>query len=248
MNVKINGKDISISISTYFEGILAEYHKYNDELTAGFKAANKRYLDDVAEGMYTSEEMAKRLTQAREKAMATFNEKASALNEKWFNYLADIQHGTHRALSEFTKPDDYELKINNALQFLKIEGKGITDEAAHDVLKEFENDMSTMRTFKRVIEKQKGTILSDAYGNTTFPLTFKRFENLETYFGHLTELIKNSKLLFTMEKSETQTEITKTGQKLYLPMDCYMQLISEKNIIEDSKKFEEMSSELFETV
>ena len=50
------------------------------------------------------------------------------------------------------KPDDYEVKISNALKFLELAGEKLTDEQAYDILKPFLEDYQTMELFKPVVE------------------------------------------------------------------------------------------------
>ena len=46
-----------------------------------------------------------------------------------------------------TKPADYATRVNNALQFIQIEGDDITDMAAFTILQDFLGDYNQMRLF-----------------------------------------------------------------------------------------------------
>ena len=70
------------------------------------------------------------------------------------------------------KPDDYEVKISNALKFLELAGEKLTDDQAYDILKPFMTDFETMALFKPVVEglSKKGGL--DIWNQ--FTKTFKK--------------------------------------------------------------------------
>lgn len=155
------------------------------------------------------------------------------------------------------KPFDYEMKVSNALQFVKTEGEELDDATASQLLRDFFDDMETMRRFCRVIEKQvtaesekfsaknvKNENVLFEHANATFPLTFGKLFRSEKLVKALYELEEMANILFAHEMRETETEYV-NGIAISVPTDCYMQLLTEHNIIEQAEIVEEMLLELF---
>lgn len=248
MNIIINKTPTAVFFKAYLEQLINEYHELNKQLDEAYRTANKEYKDGFASKVYTDEYLQKQLCSRTDKASDNFKAKAEALNGKAKRYIAELKSKIIPALSEAEKPTDYAIRINNALQFIQLEGAEIDDTTAFQILHEFINDVETMQRFRSVIEHQKGEKLSDAYGRTTFPLTFKRLENCESFLEAFAELEATTDRLFIGKKSETETEYTPSGVKLFVPMDGYTQLISEKNAAEQAETLEAMASELFTTI
>lgn len=49
------------------------------------------------------------------------------------------------------KPADYQVQISNALKFLELAGKNLTDDQAYNILKPFQADYETMMLFQSVV-------------------------------------------------------------------------------------------------
>ncbi len=247
MNIVINKSIATVELKKALEHLIEEYHSYNKELEESTRTANQKYKQGFSENVYTDEYLLKALSEATEKASSCFYGEAEALNAKARQHIAAMKAKLIPALNEGERSSDYAVKVNNALQFIQLEGAEIDDSTAANILKEFLSDIDTMQRFRSVIEHQKGEKLSDAYGNTTFPLTFGRLTKCERFIEALEELEGTAEKLFIRGKAETETEYLKNGKKLSVPMDSYMQLMSEKNIIEQAEKAEAMTAELFTT-
>ena len=247
MNVIINKTPTAVLFKAYLEQLISEYHEANKELEASYRTANKQYKDGIANGAYTDEHLRRSLDLALGVATDQFFKSSERLNVKAKSYISELKKKIIPALSETEKPSDYAVRVNNALQFVQVEGTEIDDATAFQILHDFERDIETMQRFRSVIEHQKGEKLSDAYGRTMFPLTFGRLEKCEHLIRAFEELEGTAEKLFVCGKTETETEYLKNGKKLSVPMDGYMQLMSEKNIIEQAEKTEAMIAELFTT-
>ena len=100
-----------------------------------------------------------------------------------------------------------------------------------------------------VLEKQiapSDRQIADQYGNTTFPQTFGQLFKYEKFRDALAELQEMADTLFIRKLSQTETEYLH-GATLSVPTDGYMQLVTERNIIEQAETVENMISELFAT-
>lgn len=236
---------MDIIIKAVVERLIAEYHQLNKELEGSTRAANHQYKKGVAENVYTDEYLRNALDTAINNANLYFAGEAAALNAKARQSVAELKAKLIPALSTSEHIHDYAVKVNNALQFVQLEGADIDDETAAQILHDFTGDMEIMQRFRNVIERQKGEKLSDAFGNTTFPLTFGRLYACERFIEAMAELEGTAEKLFIRGKTETETEFSNSGKKLSVPMDCYMQLMSERNIVEQAGTVEAMAAELF---
>lgn len=236
-------------VKTALEQLIEAHQENIKQLADGIRAVNQQFKDNAASDIYTPEYLRTVYEQNKDSLLATAQKKATALNAKAVQLVDDLKRKSFRALGSFEKPSDYATKINNALQFIQIEGADITDSTAYNILHEFIDDMETMQHFRRVIEKQiapSGKQISDEYGNTTFPLTFGRLLNFEKFVNALTELEEMTSTLFIKNLTETETEFLH-GMTISVPMDSYMQLVTERNIIEQAETVENMIVELFTT-
>ena len=104
-----------------------------------------------------------------------------------------------------TKPSDYATKVNNALQFLMIEGEQIDDDKAYMILKDFFDDIDQMKLFKNVIGKK--VELEDQNGNSTFPKTFGKLNKIEMILNTFNEMESIANMLFIYPREDGQTFI-----------------------------------------
>ena len=247
MNVIINKTPTAVLFRAYLEQLAKEYHELNEELETAYRTANKQYKDDSLRGVYTDKHLRRNLDLALGTATDKFYKASEQLNAKAKSYISELKKKIIPALSEMEKPSDYAVRVNNALQFVQVEGAEIDDATAFQILHDFERDVETMRRFRSVIEHQKEEKLSDAYGRTTFPLTFGRLEKCEKLIEAFEELETTIERLFIRKKAETETEYTSTGVKLSVPMDRYSQLIGEEIAVKQAETLEKMVAELLTT-
>ena len=243
----LNNQLTDVSIESLLKQVMKEYHELNTQLENGVRALNEQYKVNLKSGRYTDDYVQELLSSGLKAKNDEFQKRAENLNQKAVSYIATLKKKILNAFTPISVPSDYAVKVNNALQFLKLEGAEITDEIAFEITKDFVNDIDTMRHFRRVIEHQKGEKLTNAYGNTTFPLTFGRLTNCEHFIKTYSELEELVKQMFIRKKSETETEYLSNGAKLSVPMDGYTQLVSEQRAIEQAKAVEMMIFELFKT-
>lgn len=229
---------------TFLEQLIAAYHELNNHLEESIRAANRQYKEKSSEQVYTEEYLKKNLKQAIDKATADFQAKAADLNTQAKQRITAIKEKLVAHLMTAEKAPDYAVRVGNALSFLQLEGPEITDATAAQILKDFLRDIEIMQRFRSVIERQKGETLTDAYGNTTFPLTFGHLEKCETLFECLADLEKLVDPLFIRKKAETEVEHFSGGLKLSVPMDSYSQQVGELSVVEQAGQVETMAAEL----
>lgn len=232
------------NIKKFLQQLIAAYHELNAQLEGNVRSANQKYRDQSLEQVYTDEYLQNNLNQTIAQAMTDFMSQAAELNTQAMQRIAATRKKLVDALALKNKPTDYAIRIGNALAFLQIEGPEITDATAAQILKDFLGDVEIMQRFRSVIERQKGEKLSDAYGKTTFPLTFGQLEKCEMLMDAMAELENMAEHLFIRKKAETDVEHFKNGVKLYVPMDGYSQQVGELSILEQAGTVETMAAEL----
>lgn len=103
------------------------------------------------------------------------------------------------------KPADYALKVSNALKYLEIEGKKLTDETAYNILKDFMDDYDQMKLFKQVIKRQLNIeVFENMDGTARFPQTFGNFNKIQMLLNTFDEMEKISNTLFLTYKDTQQ--------------------------------------------
>ena len=139
---------------------------------------------------------------------------------------------------------DYSLKINNAIQFLKIELETAKyksklegdipskiDTELYRILKDFVNDYDTMKMFKTMVEtKIKQFVKTD--GSCFFPQTFGKFMRFENIMNSFEELEELSSKIFLFAREADGSLVT--YNRLTFPMytDGYNQRLTERLMID----------------
>lgn len=76
------------------------------------------------------------------------------------------------------KPADYQVQIANALKFIEMAGKGISDDQAYEILKPFQGDHETMILFKNAVTGMAGNL------SNRFEKTFRDTNDYQSMMGH----------------------------------------------------------------
>lgn len=249
MKAIMNKEIVEVNIKAQLEQLIGEYHASQQSLADGVRALNQKYKEDVQANTYTPEHLREVYEENKAALLAAAAEKAKVLNASARGAVEHLSGKAVPALSTSEKPADYAVRISNALQFIQLEGAAISDETAAQILRDFTGDMEIMQRFRSVLEKQiapSDRQIADQYGNTTFPQTFGQLFKYEKFCDALAELQEMADTLFIRKLSQTETEYLH-GATLSVPTDGYMQLVTERNIIEQAETVENMISELFTT-
>ena len=182
----------------------------------------------------------------------------SELNKKVKETIADSKALIMKELgieNENNKSSDYEVKISNAIQFLKIEledkkyNNKIDKEAAmsidielHRILKNFINDYNTMKMFKKMVETKVENFFN-LDGTCIFPKTFGKLAKVESVINTLDEIEASAEMLFLYEKDKDDV-IRINGLIFNLPMNGYKERLSEKMIVENALILDNLVDEI----
>lgn len=215
--------------------IIEAYHGNNEVVEKEIKRIVEEWGQQVNSYKmeYIQEQIGNEVAAVRtnsEKLNKIFNQKLKViLDEAKKTVLPELFNKT-------VQSPDYATRVNNALQFLSIEGEQIDDESAYRILKDFIEDLDQMKLFKNVIGKK--VELEDQNGNSTFPKTFGKLNKIEMILNTFNEIAAIANMLFIYPREEGQTFIM-NGQSYSVPMDSYEQMAGEENIISFAKIIEE---------
>ena len=249
MNLLVGDKNLDVDFSKLVESLVGEYRTISTEYENTIRAVNQVYKEKLLEGVYTHEYLNQLHDTALSEAQENFNSKRKPLNEKLNQEISELKKQLLWSLNRPSFATDYAVRVNNAIKFIELEGKGITDKALHSIISEFSNDMTLMKRFRRMIEIQTGgdINLTDVYGQTTYPLSFgnlARYEKFEEELEMLEDMAQN---LFVSKMTEQEVDNAPDGKRISVPMDCLGELMTEQNIKDTAVSCQEMAAELFPT-
>lgn len=134
-------------------------------------------------------------------------------------------------ITSITKPNDYAMQVNNALQFITLEGEELTDEKAYNILKQFIEDYEQMELFAAVVEKQVGTEkFINANGTCFFKKTFGKYSRAKAIINLFNEIEALSENLFIIPKVASNTFII-NAHYFNVVKDGYAEIADEQNIL-----------------
>lgn len=220
------------------QAIIDAYHDNSEQLEKEIKRIVEEWTAQVNTYAmdYIKEQIRNEVTAAR-----SSSEQLNKVYNQKLNVILD--DAKKKVLPELTtkgaRPSDYATQVNNALQFLMIEAEQITDESAYMILKEFVDDLDQMKLFKKVIGKR--VELEDTLGNSTFPKTFGKLNEVEMILNSFNEVDAIANRLFIYPREDGQTYIV-NGQAYSVPVDSYEQMAGEDTIISFAKIIEEYAN------
>ena len=179
--------------------LIYAYHGNNEELAKEIKRIVEEWGQQVnAFRMeYIQEQIRNEVADVRsnsEKLNKVYNQKLKViLDEAKKQVLPELYN-------QVTKPSDYATRVNNALQFLMIEGEQIDDDKAYMILKDFIDDLDQMKLFKNVIGKK--VMLEDAM-ETVPSLKHLKVEQIEMILNTFNEMESIANMLFIYPREDT---------------------------------------------
>lgn len=229
--------------------MIAEYREISTEYENTVRFINQEYKDRFFERKYTPEYLDSLHDSALSEAQENFNNKRKPLNQKLNQGISELKKQLLWSLNKPSFATDYAVRVNNAIKFIELEGKGITDKALHSIISEFSNDMTLMKRFRRMVEIQTGDTLNltDVYGNTTYPLSFGKLQRYEMFEAEFEMLESMAQSLFISPMRERDIDDVPDGKRLSVPMDCLGELMTEQNIKDTAISCQDMVAELFPT-
>lgn len=144
----------------------------------------------------------------------------------------------------FSKPADYQQQIANALSFLSLEGKELTDTTAYTILKPFFNDWEQMRLFERAVLQQMH-LENEYMTRSAFPTALGAVLNkADTYTALFAEAEMLAEQLF-IRKKEHQKNCSIGEFPVYsgYGLDSYEERTAEDRIVELAERIETLRTD-----
>ncbi len=229
-----------IELIKKIQAIINFYHDNSEQLAKEIKKIVEEWGEEVNTYSmdYIKEQIRNEVAAARsssEKLNKVYNQKLKVILDEVKKQVIP------EYFNKASRSSDYATQVNNALQFLVIEGEQITDDTAYMILKDFINDIDQMKLFKNVIGKR--VELEDHNGNTTFPKTFGKLNKIEMVLNTFNEMESMANMLFIYPREDGQSYIM-NGQAYSIPSDSYEQMADESNIISFAKIIEEYAKKI----
>lgn len=232
---------MALELKKKIEELIQAHRENTDNMNATMKATIEQFYSPGGLNTYKkdfiSEQVQKEFADARKEAELV----DSLLNKK---LKAVIEAAKKEMLPEYfnkaERSSDFASKVSNALQFLMLEDD-LTDEVAYLILKDFIDDYDQMLLFKRVIAKKKALV--DASGNTTFPRTFGKLNQMEAVMNLFNEVETMANNLFMHPRYEGETYIF-NNQMFATLTDGYQEMYDEKYILDFAETLDRISNKL----
>lgn len=163
------------------------------------------FKDPALSSRYTADGLKQTILEIMSTCRSACSTDDALYNQKVQVLLGDVVKEVQKMIEpNIKKPADYATQIANAMKFIELEGKDITDATAFMVLSDFIADHVQMNRFRHIIQKQKGVeSLLDWNGKTTFPMTFGALQQHDDIKHELTTLIENGAAMFLTRKDTT---------------------------------------------
>lgn len=234
---------MAIELKKKIEELIQAHRENNDNMNATMRATIEQFYSPGGLNTYKkdfiSEQVQKEFADARKEA----EQVDSLLNRK----LKEVIEAAKKAMipeyfKKAERSSDFGARVSNALQFLMLEDD-LTDEVAYLILKDFidDYDYDQMLLFKRVIGKKKALV--DASGNSTFPRTFGKLNQMEAVLNLFNEIETMANNLFLHPRSEGETYIFNNRMFSTL-VDGYREGYDERYILEYAETFDRISNKI----
>lgn len=223
-------------------GILTgAYQLVSEGQESAYRRAWEQYTDEISAGVYSVAEAQRHLREARQRADADFDAKRAEINK---DLVTEVKRLYARVVDTVTpkRSADHAIRISNALQLLSIEGKGLTDHVAADILKDFiaDRDFDAMETFYRVIRRQvepktlslnpddsAGANLEKPNGETAWPETFGDLFIYRQLISSLDEMVNMTEKMYLYPREKGEAVKYLQGETNFVPMDGYREPCTE---------------------
>lgn len=233
---------MAIELKKKIEELIQAHRTNNDNMNATMRDTVEQFFSEGAINTYkkefVSEQVQKDFADARKEA-----EQVDALLNRKLKEI--IEAAKKEMIPEYFKQaersSDHAAKVANALQFLMIEDSDLTDESAYLILKDFLDDYDQMLLFKKAIGKKNALV--DASGNTTFPRTFGKLNQMEAVLNLFNEVETMANNLFMHPRYEGETYIF-NNQMFVTLTDGYQEMYDEKYILDFAETLERISNKV----
>jgi hypothetical protein len=233
---------MTIELKKKIEELIQAHKDNNDNMNSAMKETIEQFYSPGALNTYKKEFVSEQVQKEFADARKAAEQVDALLNRK----LKEIIEAAKKAMipeyfKQAERSSDHAAKVSNALQFLMIEDGDLTDESAYLILKDFLDDYDQMLLFKKAIGKKNALV--DSSGNTTFPRTFGKLNQMEAVLNLFNEVETMANNLFMHPRYEAETYIF-NNQMFATLSDGYQEGYDEKYILDFAEKLERISNKV----
>lgn len=227
---------MKLDLKQKIEAVIYEFRSNNEQVENSLKAVFQKYFQDAASRRYTDEglhevilEEEKIILEARDRMNLLLNQKLKVI----------IEEGKKVILPSYFKsvdrPTDYSIRLSNAIEFIKLQRDDVTDDELYIILKDFIDDMDTMKIFKGIIERR---INADPRRDTFkladehFPKTFGKLLKNEQLLDAFTEIDGMVEQMFMHPKADSCEDMIIRNVRYSIPCESYQEMADEDRILE----------------
>lgn len=244
MNIKFKDK---------LKALIDAYKEVGVDYAKQLRTALEAFNDADIQRRFTNEGIVEAAQEAKDDIVAEWDAVGKVYNQKARLIVEEVKEAIANEIMNLgSKPSDYAIKVNNALQFLQLEdSESLTDDVAYNILRDFLDDYEQMGHFKRVIVKKKGYYNPDEV-YYAFPKTFEAYEKADSilkvfskvhneYGDSLDGMIED---VFIHPKTETTNDFIYAGGSAFtIPDYGYTEIAHWDYIVKCSEAIENIVSE-----
>lgn len=239
---------MKLELTSKIQAVIDAYHENANVHTQAMKdVVNPYKITDNAK-RFTKNGLKQMINEEIYDILSDWKNTDTVLNQRINETIASAKDSFMKKVSIDKTKDgsaDYSIKINNAIQFLKVELEtnkynvkmndnivSEIDTELHHILKDFIDDYDTMRMFKKMIETKIKTFVKFD-GTCLLPQTFGKFMRFEGVMNSFEELENSAARVFLFERTANGSLISAehlTFVKEYI--DGYSERATERLMIE----------------
>lgn len=239
---------MKLELANKIQAVIDDYHNNSDTHTKAMKSIVNPYRITDNAKIYTKGGLKQRINGELYDVLSAWKNTDTILNQKMNETIASAKDTFMKKVSIDRTKDgsvDYSIKINNAIQFLKmeLESKKHNTNTGNDtaskfdielyhILKDFVDDYATMRMFKKMVETKIDTFVN-VDGTCRYPQTFGKFMRFESIMNSFEELENLGSKVFLYDRVANGSLVTAnhlTFVKEYI--DGYSERFTENLMIE----------------
>lgn len=238
---------MKIELKTKVANLINAHRSTMEQCIVDMRAVLDKWKDPSTISKYTHEYFCSAVQEELDSVAVESDKTDTVLNQKLKTVVAEVKNEVLPFISNKpNKPVDYATQVNNALQFLSLEGEQLTDEKAFKILKAFLDDFEQMDLFADVVEKQIGySTFMDSQGGCRFEKTFGKTNRIRTLLNLFNEVEAITENIFLFPKKDAKSVII-NNVAFNTKQDGYLETSSESNILNLCDAIENIVADMLE--
>lgn len=250
---------MKLELTNKIQAVIDAYHNNSDTHNQAMKNIVNPYRIKENVERFTKDGLKQMINGELYDVLSAWKNTDTILNQKINETIASAKDTFMKKVSIDKTKDgsaDYSIKINNAIQFLKMEleskkhGTNTGNDSAskfdielYHILKDFVDDYDTMRMFKKMVEIKVDTFVN-VDGTCRFPQTFGKFMRFEGIMNSFEELENLGSKVFLYERTADGSLITANHLTFPMYTDGYKERLAERLMIDTATVIDGLVEEL----